>query len=114
MPTWVPMFVLPNVDIDEPIEADGMALVSLRDERIHTLADKHKNFAEYISRFESEFGGRILPCIIIWLDDRSQLYRSVEAIGGFRDAICLSVVPYGWAQTLRFDRPFDILFGSWF
>jgi hypothetical protein len=114
MPTWGPMFVLPNVDIDEPIEADGMALVSLRDERIHTLADKHKNFAEYISRFESEFGGRILPSIIIWRDDSSQLYRSVEAIGGFRDAICLSVVPYGWAQTLRFDRPFDILFGSWF
>lgn len=108
------MFALPNVDVDEPIEVDGMALVSLRDVRIRKLADRHKNFAEYISRFKSEFGGRISPSIIIWRDDSSQLYRSVEAIGAFRDAICLSVVPYGWAQTLRFDHAFDILYGSWF
>jgi hypothetical protein len=114
MPSWVPMFALPNVDVDEPIEADGIALVSLRDDRIHALAEKHKNFAEYISRFESEFGSRVLPSIVIWRDDSSQLYRSVDAIGGFRDAICLSVVPYGWAQTLRFDRPSEILYGSWF
>jgi hypothetical protein len=47
MSSWVPMFALPNVDVDEPIEVDGMALVSLRDYRIHELANKHKNFAEY-------------------------------------------------------------------
>jgi hypothetical protein len=47
MSSWVPTFALPNVDVDEPIEVDGMALVSLRDYRIHELANKHKNFAEY-------------------------------------------------------------------
>ena len=108
------MFALPNVDVEEPIETNGMALVSLRDERIHKLADENKKFAEYIGKFKSEFGNRILPSIIIWRDDSSQFYRSIEAINGFRDAICLSVVPYGWAQTLHFDRPFDILYGSWF
>ena len=108
------MFALPNIDVEEPIEIAGMALVSLRDERIHEIADEHKTFAAYIDKFELEFGDRILPSIIIWRDDSETLYRSIEAINGFRDAVCLSVVPYGWAQTLRFDRPSDILYGSWF
>jgi hypothetical protein len=108
------MFALPNVDVEEPIETDGMALVSLRDDRIHRLAGQHNNFAAFIDKFESEFGGRVLPSIIIWRDDAAPLFRSIEAIGGFRDAICLSVVPYGWAETLRFGRPFNILYGSWF
>ena len=114
MATWIPMFALPNVDVEEPIEADGMALVLLRDARIYVLAEEHKKLAEYVGKFKSEFGNKILPSIIIRRDDSPQLYRSIEAINGFRDAICLSVVPYGWAQTLRFDRPSDILYGSWF
>ena len=114
MATWIPMFALPNVDVEEPIEADGMALVSLRDARIHVLAEEHKKLAEYVGKFEFRIWQQILPSIIIWRDDSPQLYRSIEAINGFRDAICLSVVPYGWAQTLRFDRPSDILYGSWF
>ncbi len=108
------MFALPNVDVEEPIEVDGMALVSLRDDRIHQLIEKYTKLAEYVGKFESEFGNRILPSIIIWREDAHKLYSSIEAINGFRDAICLSVVPYGWAQTLCFDRPSDILYGSWF
>jgi hypothetical protein len=57
---------------------------------------------------------RIRPSIIIWRDDSSQFYRSVEAIAGFRDAIAISVVPYGWAQLLRFDHNPDILYANWF
>ena len=108
------MFVLPNVDVGEPIEANGMALVSFRDERIGKLAKRHKNFAAYIDKFETEFGAKVHPSIIIWRDDSYDLYRSVEAIGGFRDSICLSVVPYSWARTLRYDRSFDMLYGNWF
>ncbi len=74
MPTWIPMFALPNVDVEEPIETDGMALVSVRDERIRELANQHKNFAAYIDKFESEFGGKILPSIVICREDSAPLF----------------------------------------
>jgi hypothetical protein len=69
MAAWVPMFALPNVDIEESIDADGLSLVSIRDERICILVKKHKRFAMYLRRFKSEFGRRIQPSIIIWRDD---------------------------------------------
>src|SRR5437660_840711 len=114
MAAWVPMFALPNVDIEESIDADGLSLVSIRDERICILVKKHNRFAMYLRRFKSEFGRRIQPSIVIWRDDSSHLYRSVEALAGFRDAISLSVVPYGWSHLLRYDITPDILYANWF
>jgi hypothetical protein len=53
---WIQMFTLPNISIDEPVEIDGVAMVSVHDERAQTLARRHKRFSMYLNRFTSEFG----------------------------------------------------------
>lgn len=72
------MFALPNVDVEEPIEVDGMALVSLRDDRIHQLIEKYTKLAEYVGKFE--FG--------IWQQDFAQYHylarRRAQAIQLYR------------------------------
>jgi hypothetical protein len=114
MPTWIPMFALPNVFLEDSIDVDGIALASIHDERVQALAEKHKPFALYLDRFRSEFGRQIQPSIIIWRDDSSDLYRSVEALAGFRDAVSIAVIPYGWATLLHFGHNVEILYSDWF
>jgi hypothetical protein len=108
MPTWIPMFALPNIDVQEAIDADGMTLASLRDERVRALAKKHRRFAMYMRRFKTEFGQAVAPSIVLYDHESSQNYRSVEAIAGFRDAIAMSVIPYSWAHCLRYENNFNI------
>jgi hypothetical protein len=43
------MFALPHIDVQKPIEVNGMAVVSLRDERLRALTKKHRRFAMYIT-----------------------------------------------------------------
>jgi hypothetical protein len=108
------MFAVPHIDAQEPIEVPGMALVSLRDDRLKALAKKHRRFAMYLRRFKSEFGQQIWPSIVIRESNSPDEYRSVEAIAGFRDAIAMSVIPYSWALALRFENTFGIRYANWF
>jgi hypothetical protein len=108
------MFALPNIALDDAIETDGIALVPLHDERLQQLAKNHERLASYLSNFRTEFGRRVQPSIIIWRDDSSEHYRTVDALAGFRDAIAISVLPYGWATLLRHGHSPEILYSDWF
>jgi hypothetical protein len=108
------MFSLPHIDVQEPIEVAGMALVSMRDERLQSLTKKHRRFAMYMRRFKTEFGQQVWPSVLIRESTSPERYRSVEALAGFRDALAISVIPYSWAQTLRFENTFGIRYANWF
>jgi hypothetical protein len=108
------MFALPHIDVQEPIEVAGMAVVSLRDERLTTLTKKHRRFAMYMRRFKTEFSQQIWPSILIRESSSPEQYRSVEALAGFRDALAASVIPYSWALALRFESTFGIRYANWF
>jgi hypothetical protein len=41
MADWIPMFTLPNITLIEPIETDGVALVSTADPRLAEIVAAH-------------------------------------------------------------------------
>jgi hypothetical protein len=114
MATWIPMFAPPHIDVEEPIEVPGMAIVSLRDARLTDLTRRHRRFAMYMRRFKTEFGEQIWPSVLIRESTSPEQYRSVEALAGFRDALAVSVIPYSWAHALRFENTFGIRYANWF
>jgi hypothetical protein len=59
MPTSLPLFALPNIEIKRPIGVEGFALASIHDARVQELADAHPNFREFLSRFTTEFGQQL-------------------------------------------------------
>src|SRR5208282_4582197 len=65
MSTWIPMFARPNIDAQQIIEVEGIALVTLRDDRLNELTKKHRRFAMYMRRFKNEFGQRVWSNVII-------------------------------------------------
>jgi hypothetical protein len=107
MANWVPMFAMPNVQVQEPIETDGMALVSMFDPRIKALTKQHKNYGLYIRRFSNEFGQKIAPSTILVRDDAPTSFWRVDAMASFRDVIALSTVPYTWAHIFEFGHHQD-------
>lgn len=111
---WIPMFALPNVGIVEPIEVDGVAMVSVEDSRAQTLVRRHRRYGMYLNRFTSEFGQQVWPSIMLVRADKFSLYRPAEALAGFRDAIAFSTIPYAWSQVLRFENNHNIKYSNWF
>jgi hypothetical protein len=113
MATWIPMFALPNIDVEESIERPGIAIVSLRDKRLKALVKNHPRFAVYL-RFETEFGLKVWPSILLRESASPERYRTAEALAGFRDAVAISVIPHSWAHTLRFETRAGIRYANWF
>jgi hypothetical protein len=103
-PLWWPMFALPNIDIAFPIQVDGFALTRVEDFRVKSIAKKQIRFASYLKKFKNEFGDAKQPSLIIWRKDKPNTYRTISAISGFRDLVSMSVIPYAWARTLRWQR----------
>ena len=114
MANWLPMFALPHVAAYEPIETDGIALVTLEDPRLKAMAKEHSSFAKYLNKFWDEFSSQLAPSIIIWRNDLPDTSKTIEAIAGFRDAIAISVIPYAWARTHRYKRGQGIRYADWF
>jgi hypothetical protein len=71
---WIQMFTLPNISIEEPIEIDGVAILSVHDERAQALARRHNRFSMYLNQFTSEFGQQVSPSLILVRADKFGQY----------------------------------------
>jgi hypothetical protein len=58
---WTPVWAMPNVTLDEPIEASHAALVPCSDQRLREFARRHPALETYLSAFRNESEPRFLP-----------------------------------------------------
>lgn len=103
-PLWWPLFSLPNVGVNSPVQVDGFALVPPDDFRIAAIKKQQPRLGSLLKRFKTEFGDPVAPSTIIWRKDQPDTYRSISAISGFRDIVSMSVIPLSWAKTHRFGH----------
>ena len=111
---WTPMFALPNIHVVKAIEVPHFGLLAANDVRVMELRKQHKNFEFYLDQFSTEFGVKAPPSLLMWEDKGPQSYRTTEAISAFRDAIALSIIPYTWSRSLRYQRAEKLRFSDWF
>lgn len=105
MPVWAPIWVMPNLRLQEPIEGKRAALVPWLDPRIIALAKKHRRFNTYLARFTDAFGVPQQPAVLIAKKSTAKTARiRVEAMASFRDLIVMSVVPYNRALMLVYPN----------
>lgn len=69
MPEWIPMFAMPNVLPQNPIEIPCIAFVADFDGRIKVLRKKYPQYDDFLNRFTSEFGKRLSTGTIMVRDD---------------------------------------------
>src|SRR5690349_9750668 len=99
MAEWIPMFAMPNVKVQDPVEVDGIAIVSPFDQRIVELTQKYPRFGVFIKRFKTEFSRDLSPSFIMVRDDAPMLYRRVDALSSFRDVLAISVTTRTWSKV---------------
>ena len=90
--TWEPIWALPNIDLDEPVESPTFALVPASDPRVERLKREHGNFQTFMSRFQDTHGNPISPTLIIRRTDALE-QRELDAAASFRDLLVASTVP---------------------
>src|ERR1700722_14020352 len=91
---------MPNVTIDTAVEVSHAALVGCMDERLESYVRLHPAVGSFFKRFHDEFGAQIWPTVTMISEDAPKSVSTVEALGAFRDAICISAIVSAHARTL--------------
>ena len=100
-PAWALVWAMPNVTLNEPVEASHAALVPCSDRRLCAIADRRPALKTFLGAFRDEFGIQILPTIAMVRADAPDSVRTVTALGGFRDAVCVSAIVAGHGGGMR-------------
>ena len=98
--TWEPIWALPNIDLDEPVESPIFALVPASDPRVELLKREHGSFRTFMSRFQDTHGNRISPTLIIRRTDAPEPFRKLDVAASFRDLLVASTVPLARSRTI--------------
>ena len=111
---WTPICVLPNIDLDEPVESDFLALVSSSDSRVLEITNEEDKFHEFLERFINQFGDIIHPALILQNNDYEKRKISNEFVAYFRDIIVASTVPYSISKIINGKTCDQIAYSSYF
>jgi len=111
---WRPIFVLPNVELQEAIEGDLAVLAPQHDPRVAALKHAHATFGRFLSSFTDAFGVKLAPTVLLLRSNAPSNFGTVDAIASFRDLIAISVIGYGRALALKYGHQHHVLFGNTF
>jgi hypothetical protein len=119
MPEWIPLFTLPNLLVKEPVEVEFLALTAPDDPRCLIIGKANPNFKKFLRSFTDAFRRKVIPSVLLMREDAPSWVRSMEAIGGYRDAISIAAIVHnrtnaiihGSAKTNQYSSFFE--FYAW-
>jgi hypothetical protein len=65
MPDWIPLFVLPNLLVKQPVEVEYVALVPPDDPRCLQIGKANSNFTKFLGSFTDAFKRKVIPSALI-------------------------------------------------
>jgi len=98
--TWTPIWALPNIKLDEPVESEFFALAPNDDKRVRRLTRRHPEFRKFLQRFTDVHKNRIHPALILRREDAPKRLESLDAAVSFRDILVASIVPSASSRNL--------------
>lgn len=113
--TWTPIWALPNINLDEPVESDFFALVPFADRRVQEMKRRHPEFRKFMMRFTDTFRNSIHPALVLRRENAPERLKTSEAATSFRDLLVASMVPYAQSRNIVHDNTLDrVGFSSYF
>lgn len=112
---WEVAYVLPNVQIQLPIETSHTALFPYGHARVKELRKQHPVLERYLARFTDAVGQKIQPSVLMHRSPSPRSTRTADAFAAFRDLLAISIVPMARAQAVtERSRPSRILYSNFF
>ena len=62
---WTPVFVLPNVPLDQAVDCEIAAIAPAHDPRVKALKRAHPTFKQFLNRFSDNFGEKFEPAVLL-------------------------------------------------
>jgi len=90
---WIPILVLPNLLLREPIGDGDIAVTPVDDNRIADAVAEHPRIGKFLDRFADAFGDPVDPSVLIIRQEATEAYRNTSAIAGFRDLLAVATIP---------------------
>ena len=101
---WTPIWALPNIDIDEPVDSDFFALAPGTDRRVRAMKREYPEFRKFMARFTDTFKNRIRPALILRREDAPVRLETGEAAASFRDILVASTIPKARSLDIIHDN----------
>ena len=114
MEEWTAAAVLPNIELQKPIEGGLAALAPGGDPRLSALCQAHPNLRKFLGKFTNAFGIKLHPAVLIVHGNAPPSIFKVDALASFRDAVALSVVTRSRAFEIVHPRGHRINFSNSF
>ena len=110
---WQLWSVLPNVNLRRSVDAEFVACVGYRDQRLVDIAARLETHRALLEGFTDQFGEHVQPSALIVRSDAPPQVRTPEAVVAFRNCIALpwvarSIASGGAWLHPRFSDVFDL------
>ena len=101
MATWLPLAVLPNLELDDDaINIGPVAFAPHHDSRVQNIMNNSTVQRIFLNRFRDAFGESKYPAVLIADKGAAGDYETVEAMASIRDVLSASVVPLARARAM--------------
>jgi hypothetical protein len=81
---WEPIFVLPNIPLQDSIGCNEIALAPAHDSRVEALRKEHPALEQFLNRFSDNFGESFQPTVLIVHHEAPAGVRDISALASFR------------------------------
>jgi hypothetical protein len=97
---WTIFFVLPEIQVREPIGNDWISIAPHDDPRVKENVSNSPYARALAENFKDQFGRPVIPSFLIVVDSIPDRVRNIEAIVGFRNVFALSTITRGHEHSL--------------
>jgi hypothetical protein len=93
MPEWLPALVMPNINMEEPVEAGELLFAPWHDSRVQEVFTVDTAFTDFMQRFSDAFGMVLRPLILLVRSDIPHGRLNMSTAVTLRDALSMSSSP---------------------
>ena len=107
---WTLAFVLPNLNIRNPVEWTNLALIPPDDPRLSKIKNDCLASKALLTKFSTQFGEAVKPCAIIFKGRPPSLDKVVD----FRNSIAIPAIIKGTSLVIKRGQSLEVRFSDCF
>jgi len=111
---WELIYVLPNLELEEPFESEYMAIVPFNDKRLKKIRSINQPQRKLLTGFRTITGKRVKPTALIWRTEAPKSVKRSEAVVAFRNSLAISCLLYNCAISANSNNLHGPIFSDHF
>lgn len=98
--SWLPVIVLPNVDLRVPVVSRFAAVAGYNDPLVCEVCRRLPSFSTFLDHFSDAFREQQRPSVIFLCDKAPETIKTGPAVAAYRDLLAMCVIPFNRAAAL--------------